>query len=59
MGLKRSAISWLNLEIYVHFFVWFVLVSAARNSLGDTNPADGKSGLDRFLSFFVLFFFFF
>ncbi|KAI8551742.1 hypothetical protein RHMOL_Rhmol06G0209900 [Rhododendron molle] len=40
MGLKRSATSWLNLEIYVHFFVWFVLVSAARNSLGDTNPAD-------------------
>ncbi|GMP67113.1 hypothetical protein CsSME_00027211 [Camellia sinensis var. sinensis] len=40
MGLKRSAIKCLNLEIYVRVFVGLVLISTAQISRGDTNLAD-------------------
>lgn len=55
MGHKGSAVKFFNWEIYLEFFLLFVLISAARNSVGVTNPTDGKNGLDRSLSFIYLF----
>ena len=55
MGCKRSVENCLNWEIYVQGFVWFVLIFTARISSGITNPADGKSGAQAYMFFFVLF----
>ncbi|KAK9284478.1 hypothetical protein L1049_023651 [Liquidambar formosana] len=40
MGLKRSAMGYLNLKIYAQVFLGFVLIAMARISLGYTNPTD-------------------
>ncbi|KAK9266368.1 hypothetical protein L1049_001636 [Liquidambar formosana] len=43
MGLKKSAMGYLNFEIYAQVFVGFVLIAMARISLAYTNPIDAMA----------------
>lgn len=55
-GRRRSAsaVDGVDLKISVQFLLGFLLMFAARISLGDTNPGDGKAGFCTSLSSFLL-----